>query len=138
VSQHLSTLQIGHFRERVLSPAELLAAGDHLADCEPCRSVLDYPERLRAMVASLRAELWAEAFGPSDHLSHEQIADHVDGCANEVDREIVESHLDACSQCLTEIQHLIVFRAEISARLDKEYCPERLVPIPKKLTASSN
>ena len=49
----------------------------------------------------------------SFHLDYDQhLAPYVDGTANEVDREIVESHIALCSQCEEDVRDLQEFRRQ--------------------------
>ena len=55
---HLSERDLDRYRERRMPPAELLAANDHLADCEECyRRFGREPELLGATYEFVRAEL---------------------------------------------------------------------------------
>lgn len=58
MSAHLSERDLDRYRERRMPPAELLAANDHLADCEECyRRFGCEPELLGATYEFMRAEL---------------------------------------------------------------------------------
>lgn len=82
---------------------ELLAVDRHLASCDACHA------RLAEMVAgqSYDLSIKEEPF----HLDYEQhVAPYVDGTADEIDREIIESHIALCSQCAEDIRDLQEFR----------------------------
>ncbi|HEV8484718.1 MAG TPA: zf-HC2 domain-containing protein [Blastocatellia bacterium] len=53
------------------------------------------------------------------HLQYEQLVAYVDQAAEEVDREIVESHLEICSQCAAEAQDLRAFKVETMRNPEK-------------------
>ena len=53
-SEHLSDQQIKRYCERKLTPAELLAADDHLATCDVCYGRIDRKE-LRETFKSVEA-----------------------------------------------------------------------------------
>jgi tetratricopeptide (TPR) repeat protein len=61
------------------------------------------------------SEAWRAALETADftHLSYEQIAVYVDQAADEVEREIVASHLAVCPHCAAELQQMQAARAEL-------------------------
>jgi len=118
MSEHLSMQQIERYRQRALSPAELLAADDHIAVCAPCRQQL--AEAMRASFSFVRA---GDVVSEPEHLEYEQLAAYVDSALDEVDREIVESHLELCAACVAEVRDLRAFRAMMSTYPTKEYAP---------------
>ena len=97
---HLSDGEIAGFRRKDLTPDDMAVVDDHLAGCELCRDRLLEGARLE------RAGL------PDDltHLSYQQIAGFVDHDLDEVDDEIVRSHVELCRQCADEIRDLEQFR----------------------------
>jgi predicted anti-sigma-YlaC factor YlaD len=113
MSAHLSPQELDQYRRRLHSSIDLLAADDHLAECEHCR------ERLGEMVPTaqawqtLRASLSSE--GELVHLSYEQLAAHVDDKLNEVQRRVVENHLHICQMCAAEFQDLRAFSHELAS-----------------------
>jgi anti-sigma factor RsiW len=50
------------------------------------------------------------------HIQYQQLAAYVDNLADEVDREIVQSHLELCGDCAAEVEDLRTFRSEIASR----------------------
>jgi putative zinc finger protein len=124
VSEHLTAGQIESYDKRLMSSAELLVALDHLALCEPCREQFNPEHKIRVIGGALRKDLGNQAID-SNHLSFEESAAYVDGCLSGLDREIVESHLDLCSPCATEITDLRAFRAEMTTYPEIERVPTR-------------
>lgn len=120
---HISSQQLERYRSRVMPPAELLSVGDHLAACEACRARLADTERLRQAVVSLQNDFAAEPAAEPDHLPYEQMAAYVDNRLDELDREIVESHIDLCRHCAAEVMELRGFASEVAAYSEKEYAP---------------
>jgi hypothetical protein len=101
--EHLSERQLSGYRERSLDPQELLAVDQHLSSCDLCH------ERLTRIPygAGVSFESHDEPF----HLDYEQhLEPYVDGKANEIDREIVDSHVALCSRCATELKDLLEFK----------------------------
>ena len=103
--EHLSEKQLTGYRERSLDPQELLAVDRHLASCDLCH------ERLTRIPygASILFASEDEPF----HLDYEQhLEPYVDGKANEIDREIVDSHVAMCSRCATDLEELLELKRQ--------------------------
>ena len=116
--EHLSPQDIRRYNQREMSPTELLTVDDHLAMCAACRGQLCDEETAQATFRFLRNNLQSET---QTHIPYEQLAAYVDNLADDVGREIVQSHLELCSDCAIEVEDLRTFRAEMqSLRLEKK------------------
>ena len=105
-SEHLSENQLTGYRGRNLERDELLAVDRHLASCDECHERLS---RILPAVANLAVESDEEPF----HLDYEQqLEPYVDGKANDIDREIVDSHVSLCSKCATDLKDLLEFKRQ--------------------------
>lgn len=105
MTEHLSQIQLVGYGSKTLNSEELLAVDRHLASCDVCHDRLT---RLSPKISSYDLSM-QEPF----HLDYdEHLAPYVDGTANEIDREIVESHIALCSQCEEEIRDLREFRRQ--------------------------
>lgn len=121
---HLSTKQQGLYLERALPPAELLAADDHLAACETCRSSLrERATSDRPLAAALGSFLAPER--PAAHLTYEQLAAYVDHETDAAEREAIEGHLGVCSLCKEEARDLFAFKDSMAAPPAQAAEPER-------------
>jgi hypothetical protein len=102
MSEHLSQSQLAGYSGRTLDAEELLAVDGHLASCDVCH------KRLPQFAVS--------SSGPAEgpfHLDYDQYLEpYVDGRANEIDREIVESHIAECSDCADELRDLLAFKQQ--------------------------
>lgn len=88
-----------------MNAEELLAVDRHLASCDACH------EKLADLASGRSFDLLnnEEPF----HLDYDQhLMPYVDGVADEIDREIVESHIALCSQCAEDIRDLQQFRKQ--------------------------
>jgi len=122
VTEHLSSAQVANWRRLKFAPAELLGVGDHLAECEQCRRLVESALNNDAM--KLYADLATEAAaGP--HLSFDQSAAYVDGLLTGEERRTIEDHLASCAQCAPLTADLRAFRNEIAPELGREYRPRR-------------
>jgi len=114
---HLSAEHLEGYRQRTLAPRELLAADDHLAACEVCRQQLRDATPLQAPRASI-LPLPSDDSAPAGHLSSAQLAAYVSDTADDVDREIVETHLELCHACAEEARDLRAFKASAASDRD--------------------
>src|ERR1043165_7555473 len=103
--EHLSNTQLAGYLERSLEPEELLAVDRHLASCDPC-----YQRLIRLSPGK------TFSFGAEDepfHLDYEQhLERYVDGKANDIEREIVDSHVALCSKCAADLKDLREFKQQ--------------------------
>ncbi len=128
--KHLSVQQIERYCQRALTPAELLEADDHIAACAPCRQKL--AEAMQTSFSFVRA---SDIAAKPEHLEYEQLEAYVDSALDEVDREIVESHLELCAECVADVRDLRAFRAMMSTYPTKEYAPAAPPTLWEKIVA---
>lgn len=100
--EHLSGDEAGRYRRRAASAAELLRFDEHLAACDGCRAACASADDLDALATLL-------ATADLTHLDYEQLAAYVDGSADAIDRELVETHADDCALCRRELKDLQKF-----------------------------
>lgn len=131
MSEHLSKIQLARYTGRTLNADELLDVDRHLASCDACYARL--PGRVNVSGPSL--ESMEEPF----HLDYEEhLKPFVDGELDEIDREIVESHVALCSTCATDLEDLQEFSkqpvhteaAAVSPALWKQWLPTQLAASP--------
>jgi hypothetical protein len=125
MNEHLTEHLIERYRGRVLQPADLLDADDHLAACEICRRRLADEGRVQAAGRSLRRDLAATGL---THLAFEQLASYVEGGLDPADREIADSHLELCPQCAAELDGLRAFATQMEAHPPGEYQVKESAP----------
>jgi hypothetical protein len=112
--EHFSAKEIERYKQRAMSPADLLDADDHLAVCQACRELVADREDEQTKFLFLKTGFDADA-NTQTHISYDQLAAYVDHVADEVDCEIIKSHLELCSSCTEEVEDLSAFRAEMQA-----------------------
>ena len=107
MSEHLSETQLTGYSGRTLPPRELLAVDNHLASCDVCH------ERLTRILPGT-AKLAISGSGREPfHLDYEQhLEPYVDGRVDDIDREIVDSHVALCSKCATDLRELLAFKEQ--------------------------
>jgi anti-sigma factor RsiW len=108
--KHVTAQQIDQYRDKAMPPEELLAFDRHLAECGECRKQLASSERVSKLLRGLES-----AAAAPQHLSYDQMAAYVDGKSEEIDREIVESHVELCARCAAELGDLASFAQTMAA-----------------------
>jgi anti-sigma factor RsiW len=121
--EHLTQKQIEDYSRSRLPAAELLAASDHLDQCEVCRKRVEAGLDVDAAFFALREEAFAENGNASAHLTSEQTAEYVDKNLSGEELQLVTDHLSSCEQCVFGVEDLRAFRNQIAPSLDREYGP---------------
>ena len=133
MSPHLSEKLIEVYRAGELSPAELLALDDHLAQCDSCQA--EMRKKFAAAYAQAISALRVESTLADSHLPYQQMADYVDGAASDVDRELVDTHLEFCRSCSAEVRDLEAIKASIAEQPAAVYSPRRTFSLRETLAA---
>lgn len=123
MSDHISQQQIERYRQAIMSPSELIAAFDHISLCKACREQMGDAEPLQNAFVALGPDLEAAAIAEPAHLLPDQMTAYADATASDVDREIVESHLEFCEQCKAEMVELRELKTALSSGRFKESQP---------------
>ena len=113
MSEHLSTEIIERYRRNELCGKPRFDAAKHIAECKQCRSQAGGAEVLRLAYAAFSSSLEEIAKLPVEHLSGEQVADFVSGKLNEVQSEIVVSHLAWCELCADDVEDIRLYARQI-------------------------
>ena len=111
MSPHPSEEVIERYRTNDLSPAELLALDDHLDYCDSCQAEMRNNEKFAEAYAQTISTLQPESAFADSHLAYQQMADYVDHTASDVDRELIDSHLEFCRSCSAEVRDLEATKA---------------------------
>src|SRR5262245_54826070 len=95
MENHLSDEDISRFHRRVMAPAELIEADDHLMVCEQCG------DRMRTLTGSMNSVLLCARIrsAENEHLCDEEIESYADGVLDSEQRDILEDHLRECGEC---------------------------------------
>ena len=110
MSEHLSQSQLAGYSGRTLDAHELLAVDRHLASCDVChkRLTIILPD-----VAKLAFSLSFQSDERPLHLDYDEYLEpYVDGKANDIDREIVDTHVAQCSKCADDLRDLLAFKQQ--------------------------
>jgi hypothetical protein len=114
MTEHLTEQQIETIHRRKMSPDALRTVHQHLAVCGACRARLSKPGQVAFAFAAFEREL-QQAETEDEHLPYQQLSGYVDDELREIDREIVESHLEICAGCAAEVRDLRDFKSTITA-----------------------
>jgi anti-sigma factor RsiW len=116
--KHVTAEQIAQYRSKSMPPGDLLAFDRHLAQCAGCRTQLANTQGVTTLLSGLEAAAHAP-----QHLSYDQLADYVDAKSGDVDREIVESHVELCQRCAAELGDLAAFAQTMPASVEADPMP---------------
>ena len=130
--EHLTQKQIEDYSQNRLGTAELLAASDHLAECEVCRARVEAGLNVDAAFFTLRDETFAENGQTSAHLTSELAAEYVDKNLSGDELQFVTDHLSSCEQCVFAIEDLRAFRNQIAPSIDRDYGPAQVAPVARE------
>jgi len=116
MGEHCTGTQLEGYRERTLAPAELIAVDDHLHACAECSAAFRHLLARQPVRSATGDEAPAHADEePAFHLDYdEHLAPYVDGTADDIDREIVESHVELCAQCAEQLRELFSVKEELA------------------------
>jgi anti-sigma factor RsiW len=126
---HLSQEQIEDYSQNRLPGAELLAASDHLGECEACRARVEAGLDVDAAFFAVREEAFDGNGNAGAHLSSEQTAEYVDRNLAGDELQFVTDHLSSCEQCAFAVEDLRAFRNQIAPSLDRKYGPAQVRPV---------
>lgn len=126
--EHLTQKEIEDYTRNRLPAAELLAASDHLDQCDVCRERVEAGFDVDAAFFALREDVFAENGNASAHLTSEQTAEYVDRNLSNEALQVVTDHLSSCDQCAFAVDDLRAFRNQIAPSLDRDYGPTPVVP----------
>src|SRR5260221_1175240 len=91
----------------------MLDVDRHVEQCGECYIELS----LEAHVTSFLSLLASAAVAP-EHLSYDQMTAYVDAKSDDLDREIIESHVELCARCAAELGDLAAFAQRLSAETE--------------------
>ena len=98
-ARHLTEEEIGQYWRRALPPADLLAADDHIAQCQDCRKSL----ALARGTTLGEADLWRSLTGTeplaSSHLSYSDLVAVVENDSAVEEQPEIRQHLAICRHC---------------------------------------
>ena len=89
----------------------------HVVQYGECRNQLTNRLTREELVTTLLAGV-ASAAAAAEHLSYEQMTAYVDAKSDDVDREIIESHVELCARCGAELGDLAAFAQMLSAETE--------------------
>lgn len=121
---HLTQKQVEDYCRRQLPAAELLAASDHLGECDACRQRLEVAGNGDAPFFAVHSQVFEDT--AVAHLTMDQTAAYVDRDLSGEELRTVDDHLAHCEQCVFAVNDLRAFRNEIAPSLDREYQPVRV------------
>jgi len=123
MSPHLSEQDLRRYHDRELLPGEILALDDHLENCRSCQAEIRARQESQEAAQRIITGLQTETDLESAHLLYQEMADYLDNCASEIDREIIDSHLELCRNCRMEMQDLAALKTRLAHLPRAQYSP---------------
>lgn len=124
MNDHLSDPNITLFQARALSPKEMKATLEHLAQCNRCRQRSHEHFQATNAYQTSTITLSPVLQFRHEHLEAEQLSAFVNESLDQEEQEIAQAHLQACHQCRSELQSLLAFQAELKTELRHRYGPK--------------
>ncbi|QQS46725.1 MAG: zf-HC2 domain-containing protein [Acidobacteriota bacterium] len=107
---HLTTDLLAKYRRRECTPEELLQLDDHLRACERCLADFSAHFEVTGGLLALTANLQTP-----ETIDHPNLQTYLSGVLDEIDRELVESHLEFCAACRDQ-KSLLESRGRVRGR----------------------
>lgn len=101
--EHLSAKQIQQYASGDLPIQEMLETDDHLSGCDACRRNLLESGRVKDQLAQWPVALLPDSTG---HLAYEDLKLYLEDNLDEMDRGIVNAHLQSCSECILHFREM--------------------------------
>ncbi|HEY7547084.1 MAG TPA: hypothetical protein VID27_19480, partial [Blastocatellia bacterium] len=134
LTTHLSDDEIVRYSARRMLPVELLAADRHLSRCDKCYARMQESQSSDPLLLASKAFRDA-AEDDETHLTYEQLVSLADDKLDEIDREIVQSHLEFCESCEAELNDLREVKAKMTITSAEERAPRSQAPFREKFLA---
>jgi len=119
---HLSPQTQQRFLARALDRREIVAATEHLRECESCRESATVLRRSRP--GSLLEQV-LPGTSIEDHPQEDLLVAFVDSDVTPADRSFLESHFAECDVCREILTDLLSFRSELQQMPGRRYGPPR-------------
>jgi anti-sigma factor RsiW len=127
MKEHLSVEQIRKYGERQLPPGDLPLVVTHLDECSACFAIMRdlFPQRTdpeRAVAISFGETTTSDDDDEPWHLDFDaHLQRFVDGKFDEVEGEVIASHLSVCPDCAQAVRELREFKDSLRLRqLERE------------------
>ena len=104
MTEHPTQRELDDYCGRVLPPPVFLSVHRHVMSCPACAAQCDAPEFLARDLTNLHEALIAAPEETPYHVSVVEMKRYAQGTMNEIDREIVESHLETCDACRAQVR----------------------------------
>lgn len=104
MTEHPTKQELDQYSRRILPPDAFLSVHRHITTCPLCSTYCNAPQDLARDLHDLHAALLPATDDTPYHLAPSEVAAYVRGTLDEIDLEIIESHLDVCATCLSEVE----------------------------------
>jgi len=123
MSDHVSSEEMEGFCARTSESSEWRAVAAHLAACPACLQLFSETFRRRRNHAPAVINLSPEQWLKDEHLEYEDLVDLADGKLDQIEGEMVSTHLKACGRCQEDVASFLEYRRQIEPELKVRYLP---------------
>lgn len=123
MSDHVSSEEMEGFCAHTLESSEWRAVAAHLAACAACVQLFRETFRHRRNHAPAVINLSSEQWLKDEHLEYEDLVDLADGKLDQIEGEMVSTHLKACGRCQEDVASFLEYRRQIDPELKVRYLP---------------
>ena len=132
MTEHPTKRELDEYCQRVLAPAVFLSVHSHVSTCPSCAAQCNSREQMARDMGQLREALISAPDDTPYHLSVAEMTAYVQNTLNEIDLEIVESHLGSCATCLSEVERRKAETQPLRSATTATFKPRRWLSWPFK------
>lgn len=120
MSDHPTLPVLAQYRKRTLFPADFLEVHRHILSCAACYETCHSPQQFKEDYESLRAALLPQPEETPYHLSPDEASRYCARRLDQIDLEIVESHLEFCDTCAGNVRRLKAEASVVASRTSSD------------------
>ena len=120
---HISKSRMREFCAKSLEVPELAEIVEHMEGCTECKELYHdvFQERTGPFPHSINlSDSWLRY----EHLEYEQLVAYVDNKLDEIDREMLDVHLNGCASCREDVRSFVDYRKQVEPFMNVRYAPK--------------
>jgi len=120
---HISKSRMREFCAKSLEVPELAEIVEHMEGCSECKELFHdvFQERTGPFPYSINlSHSWLRY----EHLEYEQLVAYVDNKLDEIDREMLDVHLNGCASCREDVRSFLDYRKQAEPFMNVRYEPK--------------
>ena len=113
--EHPSAQQLADYVQGLSPAQDALQVDRHVASCNQCRSLIQQLRAAQTEASVLRKVCASEGAKYLGCLTFDDLVLFIDGKLDDIDRSLVESHIQECAWCSEDLRSLIAFKESLIA-----------------------